>query len=312
MISDNIIIDNDYGVFLNRNCGNNIISDNIIRDDWTGIRAMKSSDNEILNNDMSDNWWNIGLLFSSNNNIISGNTISKCTYAVAGGEKSKNNVITDNEFYENYVFISLHHTTSGFLIHHNNFFEGTYFRLYCRDASGKNSWDDGEEGNYWDNYYGVDNDGDGIGDTPYEIYGYKAQDNYPFMTTPGVQSDPPKEPTGPYGPTDVKTEKEYTYTTNAIDPDEDKIKYCFDWGDGNITWSGYYSSGEFAEVSHIWKDKGSYEIKVKARDLYGYESKWSDTLIINVEEKVTSNRMFLKFFQQFPNVFPILRQLLGL
>jgi hypothetical protein len=30
-------------------------------------------------------------------------------------------------------------------------------------------WDDGEEGNYWDNYTGLDSDENGVGDTPYII-----------------------------------------------------------------------------------------------------------------------------------------------
>jgi len=42
------------------------------------------------------------------------------------------------------------------------------------------AWDDGKEGNYWSNYRGVDNDGDGIGDTPYKIY-ENITDNYPLM-----------------------------------------------------------------------------------------------------------------------------------
>jgi len=57
-----------------------------------------------------------------------------------------------------------------------------------------NIWDNGEEGNYWDDYAGTDNDGDGIGDIPYVVEGCKwdddarglvsfifGQDNYPLI-----------------------------------------------------------------------------------------------------------------------------------
>ena len=57
-------------------------------------------------------------------------------------------------------------------------------------------WDNGTIGNYWENYQGIDNNGDGIGDTPYQLNGYiwdqkadgfvsvsMGQDNYPIMTS---------------------------------------------------------------------------------------------------------------------------------
>jgi nitrous oxidase accessory protein NosD len=41
-------------------------------------------------------------------------------------------------------------------------------------------WDNGSEGNYWDNYTGLDENEDGIGDTPY-IIDENNQDNFPLM-----------------------------------------------------------------------------------------------------------------------------------
>jgi hypothetical protein len=43
-----------------------------------------------------------------------------------------------------------------------------------------NKWDNGKTGNYWDTYTGADENGDGIGDTPYELFEYMT-DNYPLM-----------------------------------------------------------------------------------------------------------------------------------
>jgi len=49
----------------------------------------------------------------------------------------------------------------------------------ANDALG-NKWDNGKVGNYWDDYTGNDQNGDGIGDTPYLVGGDKG-DNFPLM-----------------------------------------------------------------------------------------------------------------------------------
>ncbi|MCD6108537.1 MAG: hypothetical protein J7J89_03585, partial [Thermoplasmata archaeon] len=56
-----------------------------------------------------------------------------------------------------------------------------------------------------------------------------------------------------------------------------------DWGDGtNSGWLGPYNSGETVEASHSWSEKGEYSIKVKAKDINGLESEWSDPLVISM------------------------------
>ncbi|MBU0496816.1 MAG: hypothetical protein KKG04_02545, partial [Candidatus Thermoplasmatota archaeon] len=69
-------------------------------------------------------------------------------------------------------------------IYHNNLIENKLYNGF--DSQYNNSWDYGYPtgGNYWSDYTGVDEDGDGIGDTPYYIpgaYGIISQDNYPLM-----------------------------------------------------------------------------------------------------------------------------------
>lgn len=44
-----------------------------------------------------------------------------------------------------------------------------------------NAWDDGSEGNYWSDYKGLDENGDGIGGNPY-IIDENNRDNYPLLT----------------------------------------------------------------------------------------------------------------------------------
>jgi hypothetical protein len=46
--------------------------------------------------------------------------------------------------------------------------------------SGKNIWDDGSIGNYWSDYDGRDDNGDGVGDSPY-IIDENNRDKYPLI-----------------------------------------------------------------------------------------------------------------------------------
>jgi parallel beta-helix repeat protein len=50
-----------------------------------------------------------------------------------------------------------------------------------------NTFDNGEEGNYWSDYTGVDEDGDGIGETPHPVY-ENFTDRYPLTTPFDVNS----------------------------------------------------------------------------------------------------------------------------
>ena len=94
---------------------------------------------------------------------------------------------------------------------------------------------------------------------------------------------PPNQPSRPEGPTSGTIGMAYTYTTSATDPDGDQIYYKFSWGDGSYSsWLGPYDSGDIVSASHSWSTKGNYEIRVKAKDIFGAESEWSDPLPISM------------------------------
>lgn len=129
----------------------------------------------------------------------------------------------------------------------------------------------------------------------------------------GEESDPPAKPAKPSGPNSGSTGTEYTYTTSSTDPNGDKISYMFDWGDGTTSgWVGPYNSGQTASAKKTWDSQGNYEIKVVAKDDHGKFSVWSDPLNVNIPRNKAINSPFLRFLQNHPNLFPILRQLLGL
>ena len=82
---------------------------------------------------------------------------------------------------------------------------------------------------------------------------------------------------------------EYTFYITFEDPEGDDVFYYIDWGDGNVMdWFGPYNSGETASFTHYWTETGNYNIRMKAKDIYGEESDWL-SLSITV---IPPNRFF--------------------
>ncbi len=62
-------------------------------------------------------------------------------------------------------------------------------------------------------------------------------------------------------------EGSYKLTVKANDPDGDKIRYRFDWGDNTSnTITEYVESGKEVTVSHTWMKEGTFKIKINAED----------------------------------------------
>ena len=129
------------------------------------------------------------------------------------------------------------------------------------------------------------------------------------------ENSPPNKPNPPSGPTSGKINVEHTYTASTTDPDGDQISYMFDWGDGTTsTWTDPIDSGQTATASHTWTTKGTYQIKVKARDIPSFEeSDWSEPLSVSMpKNKPLNNPLFLQFLENHPLIYQLLQRLLKL
>jgi hypothetical protein len=125
------------------------------------------------------------------------------------------------------------------------------------------------------------------------------------------ESLPPEKPGKPNGKSSGGINTEYSFTASTTDPDGDRLYYLFDWGDDSYSgWIGPINSGQTIEASHKWIEKGTYQIKVKAKDVHGIQSDWSDPLPFSTpKNKIIGNpllrflenhaRLFLIFIQQF-------------
>ena len=116
------------------------------------------------------------------------------------------------------------------------------------------------------------------------------------------------------GPTNGKAGTEYEYTFTTTDSEGDNVYYYIEWGDDivdGVRWIGPYGSGEEVTINHTWSKRGNYNIKAKAKDALGAESNWG-TLYVSMPKNKAFNPLFLRFLENHPCMFPILRHLLGL
>ncbi len=223
------------------------------------------------------------------------------------------NIITDNDGAAVFIW----QLSNNNFIHHNNFINSNGW--YNAKDQSNNIWDYGSiGGNYWDDYTGEDNNGDGIGDIPYFILDGLNQDRYPFMNQSGWNSPPALPEIS--GITRGKIGKEYDYDFYLIsdehfepgsEPFEEHVYCHIEWGDETEEWIGPFDSGSRVTVSHTWYEKGIYTIQAKSFDRYDEESDWA-TLSVTMPRTIDLRSFLLDLLEQFPNKFPILMHILGL
>jgi len=150
--------------------------------------------------------------------------------------------------------------------------------------------------------------GNGIKDyiqEPLDEMDYITLEEFQLFGDPSLQiakgSTPPEKPAKPTGSTDGASGNSYTYSSSTTDPDGDNIYYKFEWGDDTDSgWIGPYNSGDIVEATHIWTEKGTYEIRAIAKDENGVLSEWSDPLPINMPRNKITNPYTQRIISQLP------------
>ncbi len=110
-----------------------------------------------------------------------------------------------------------------------------------------------------------------------DVSGNHGNDDFWVVLLP---NNPPSTPDKPSGPRSGSLRKVCTYTTSAIDPDGDRIKYIFNWGDGTTSATGFVDSGMRAAASHCWFRPGRYQVRAMAVDNSGASSGWSEATTV--------------------------------
>lgn len=125
-----------------------------------------TTNNIVTGNAITDNI--VGILLSGANNRITWNCIGRNTQGVFFGWSNEIDGIPEGIEISHNSFESNGKHLSGCLCQEFNLTENVH------------TWDDGSEGNYWDDYSGTDTNNDGIGDTLYAIDVLNI-DRYPLM-----------------------------------------------------------------------------------------------------------------------------------
>lgn len=161
---------------------NNTISQNIISNNNLGIDASSSENNIISDNYISNNSQQ-GVYFytDSSDNIFTKNIFTYNGQALRIKGSSYNQIFK-NYFYKNSYGVYLCCSARNNRVYNNTLIQNTERNAH-EDTNLNNQWNAEYDpyGNYWDDYTGVDEDNDGIGDSHYTIISSDRVDFYPLM-----------------------------------------------------------------------------------------------------------------------------------
>ena len=216
-VENNMLNQNAYGIHIQNSNNNQIKNNTICNNSYNGINIdSESGSNNVENNSIRDNS-NNGIYLASFQDTIVGNNIYNNTIGIVlDGSKCviRNNIISHSTSYGLYGKPG---STD------NKIFNNSFINNYEKHAKeeGNNQWDYQGIGNYWDDYYGPDNDNNGIGEIPYTEGG--VYDHYPtgIFQKPPVISDP--------SPANLETgvSRQPILSVKVSDPEGERIDVYF-------------------------------------------------------------------------------------
>ncbi|PVX23056.1 MAG: hypothetical protein CW691_11750 [Candidatus Bathyarchaeum sp.] len=163
--SNNCVFSNNASISLYSQSAGNVISENR---GFVGL--WESSNNSIVGNSGAV------LVMDSDNNVVAKNVVEyNSPYGIQLGYCS-GNIFSENIIQNNKVAVQIAPEAFNNTFYCNDFVNNTV-EVHADSVT---FWDNGSEGNYWSDYNGLDENGDGVGDTPY-IIDENNQDNYPLV-----------------------------------------------------------------------------------------------------------------------------------
>lgn len=153
----------------------NVIEDNLVDSNLTGIAVLYSNDVVLRRNVVqhSRGVSGAGLTFKeSGQAIVEDNDVVHCAVGARTNSPTSPDAIISfsrNRFAHNIAGMDFYGENGGHVIHGNRFERNlTQVTVSAAMSARGNEWKD----NTWDDYEGFDRDGDGVGDTPHDIYAF--------------------------------------------------------------------------------------------------------------------------------------------
>lgn len=157
----------------------NLVEDNRFYDNAVGVYSMYTEGGILRHNLISHATGATGMAIGfkeASNAVVENNEVIYCAIGIGSDlspfQPDSTMTIRNNRFAFNGIGLQFTSELGGNVMT-DNIFEGNLTNVVQagRGKAGLNQW----SGNYWDDYLGFDRDGDGLGDTAYELYAYADQ-----------------------------------------------------------------------------------------------------------------------------------------
>lgn len=199
-IVENVTVTNSIYAIQTRSAQYNTIANCSCTNNTEGIYLYDGSNHNLLygNNCSNNTSRGIHLENSSNENTLYGNTLNENYYGIYSKWSSRYNNIIANTFNQNSYYGAYFYLSGDNVLYLNNFTANTSGHVYSNNSL--NTWSSPGQltyiyngstytnhlGNYWDNYGGSDSDGDGVGETSYNVPYDSNDDEYPLIVANGA------------------------------------------------------------------------------------------------------------------------------